>query len=208
MSASVSTATPHLPDLAERELVVGVAAHQRRQVERGRQPVAARGEQLVEAAVGVDRGAEAGEHAHRPELRAVHRRRTARACTGTGPGRSRVVGSVDRRRPARPTSSRSRRRVRRLPRTLPATRRAASPHQVTSPNMLGDAVVAPGRVAAVDRDRLAGHERRVGRHEERGHRRDLLGPAEAAELVLLADVARARLPCPACRTRLRASASR
>ena len=63
-----------LADLAERERVVGVATHQRRQVERGRESVAARGQQVVEPPVGVDRGAEAREHPHRPELRAVHRR--------------------------------------------------------------------------------------------------------------------------------------
>ena len=43
-----------------------------------------------------------------------------------------------------------------------------------------------GRVAAVDDERVAGDERRVvGREEQRGGR-DLLGPAEAAELVLVA----------------------
>ena len=41
MSASVSTATPHRPTSPSASRVVGVAAHQRRQVERGRQAVAA-----------------------------------------------------------------------------------------------------------------------------------------------------------------------
>ena len=81
-----------LADLAERERVVGVAAHQRRQVERGREAVAAGGEQLVEAAVGVERGAEAGEHPHRPELRAVHRRRSGPRVYGYCPGRSASPG--------------------------------------------------------------------------------------------------------------------
>ena len=62
-----------LPDLAERERVVGVAAHQGRQIERGREAVAAGREQIVEAAIGVDRGSEPREHPHRPQLRPVHR---------------------------------------------------------------------------------------------------------------------------------------
>jgi hypothetical protein len=83
-----------LADLAEREIVVGVAAHECREVERGRQPVAARVEQLAEALVRVGRGAEAREHAHRPELRAVHRRvRPARV--RELPGERPVVGCVD-----------------------------------------------------------------------------------------------------------------
>ena len=44
MSASVSTATPHLPTSPSDSGVVGVAAHERRQVEGGGQPVAAGGE--------------------------------------------------------------------------------------------------------------------------------------------------------------------
>ena len=48
MSASVSIATPHLPTSPIAQRVVGVAAHQRRQVERGRQAVAAGGEELLE----------------------------------------------------------------------------------------------------------------------------------------------------------------
>ena len=62
-----------LPDFAERERVVRVAAHEGRQVERGRQAVTARREQIVEAAIGVDRGAEPREHPHGPQLRPVHR---------------------------------------------------------------------------------------------------------------------------------------
>ena len=165
MSASVSTATPHLPDLAERELVVGVATHERRQVERGRQAVAAGGEQLVEAAVRVERGAEAGEHAHRPQLRAVHRRVRPARVRDTGPGTRRRRGRR-RRRPEHPTWSRSRRRGRRRVEGFPPLVAPCHPHQVTSrpeptSRTARDAVVAAGRVAAVDRDRLAGHERRV-----------------------------------------------
>ena len=46
-------------------------------------------------------------------------------------------------------------------------------------------MVAAGGVAAVDRDRLAADERRVGRQQERGDGGDLVGPAEAAQRVLL-----------------------
>ena len=61
-------------DLAEAERRVGVVAHQRRHVERGREPGLALLEQVAEALVGLDRGAEAGELAHRPQPPAVHRR--------------------------------------------------------------------------------------------------------------------------------------
>ena len=61
------------PDLAERARVVGVVAHQRRHVERGRQPGLAVVEQVAEALVGLLGRAEAGELAHRPQPPAVHR---------------------------------------------------------------------------------------------------------------------------------------
>ena len=61
-------------DLAERPLVIGVVAHQRRHVERGREPGLAVVEQVAEALVRLLRGAEARELPHRPELAAVHRR--------------------------------------------------------------------------------------------------------------------------------------
>ena len=61
-------------DLAERAGVVGVVAHQRRHVERGREPGLAVVEQVAEALVGLLGRAEAGELAHRPEPAAVHRR--------------------------------------------------------------------------------------------------------------------------------------
>ena len=64
---------PLAADLAERALVVRVVAHQRRHVERGREPCLAVLEQVAEALVRLRRGAEARELAHRPELAAVHR---------------------------------------------------------------------------------------------------------------------------------------
>ena len=192
-----------LPHLAERELVVGVAAHQRRQVERGRQAVAARGEQLVEAPVRVDRGAEAREHAHRPELRAVHRRRTARACTGTRPG-ARRRRARRRARPARPTSS-----------SKSASGIASfdverSPAMLRAPDAehLGDAVVAAGGVAAVDGERLAGDERRVGRHRNSATAAISSGRPRRRSLCSCVMSVAHLLPGRACRTRLRASASR
>ena len=83
------------PDLAERHRVVGVEAEQRWHVERRRQAVAPRLDDLLEAPVGVVGSAESGEHAHGPELRAVHRRVRP---TGVRvlPGEFAVVGSVDR----------------------------------------------------------------------------------------------------------------
>ena len=66
-------------DLAERAGVVGVVAHQRGHVERGREPGLAVVEQVVEALVGLLAGAEAGELAHRPQPPAVHRLVHARA---------------------------------------------------------------------------------------------------------------------------------
>ena len=53
MSATVSTATPSRPDLAQRARVVGVVAHQRGHVERGRETGLAVLEQVVEALVGL-----------------------------------------------------------------------------------------------------------------------------------------------------------
>ena len=62
------------PDLAERARVVGVEAHQRRHVERGREAGLPVLEQVVEALVRLLGRAEAGELAHRPQAPAVHRR--------------------------------------------------------------------------------------------------------------------------------------
>jgi hypothetical protein len=61
-------------DLALRARVVRVVAHQRRHVERGREPGLPVVEQVAEALVRLHGGAEAGELPHRPELAAVHRR--------------------------------------------------------------------------------------------------------------------------------------
>ena len=60
-----------LPHFAERQLVVGVAAHQRRQIEGDAQTGAAGREQLLIALVGLFRRPEAGELPHRPQLAAV-----------------------------------------------------------------------------------------------------------------------------------------
>ena len=64
---------PALPDLTEREGVVGVTAHERGEVVGGGEAVASRDEEVVEPPVRVGRGAEAGEHPHGPQLRPVHR---------------------------------------------------------------------------------------------------------------------------------------
>ena len=61
-------------DLAERARMVGVVAHQRRHVERGREPGLPVVEQVAEALVGLLGGAEAGELAHRPQAAPVHAR--------------------------------------------------------------------------------------------------------------------------------------
>jgi hypothetical protein len=60
-------------DLAEAERRVRVVTHERRHVERGREAGLSVLEQIAEAGVGLDRGAEPGELAHRPQAAAVHR---------------------------------------------------------------------------------------------------------------------------------------
>ena len=60
-------------DFAFGERVVGVVAHQRRQIERGGEAGLALCEQIAKALVGVFGGAEAGELAHGPEAAAIHR---------------------------------------------------------------------------------------------------------------------------------------
>ena len=67
MSSSVSIGDALAPDLASERGVVGVVAHQRGHVERGREAGLAVLEQVVEALVGLLAGAEAGELAHRPQ---------------------------------------------------------------------------------------------------------------------------------------------
>ena len=71
MSASDVDVDAALPHFAERQLVIGIASHQRRQVEGDAQPGAAGGEQRLVALVGLLRRAEPGELPHRPELAAV-----------------------------------------------------------------------------------------------------------------------------------------
>ena len=61
-------------DLPERQRMVGVVAHERRHVERRRQPLLAVVEQVAKALVGLLGRAEARELAHGPEAPAVHRR--------------------------------------------------------------------------------------------------------------------------------------
>ena len=74
MSARLSIATPQRPTSPKRHHVVGVDPQQRRHVERRRQPITAGADDLLEPPVRVVRRPEAGEHPHRPQLRAVHRR--------------------------------------------------------------------------------------------------------------------------------------
>ena len=77
--------------------MVGVVAHQRRHVERGREPRLAVLEQITEALVRLRRGAEARELAHRPELAAIHRRiDTARERMHTRIAEVAVVVDLDR----------------------------------------------------------------------------------------------------------------
>ena len=63
-----------LADLAARQLMVGVAAHQRRQIEGHTQPGATGGEQSPIARVGFLRRPVSGELPHRPQLAAIARR--------------------------------------------------------------------------------------------------------------------------------------
>ena len=83
------------PDLAERARVVGVVAHQRGHVERGREPGLAVLEQVAEARVGLLAGAVAGELAHRPQPPAIHGGVDA-AREGIGAGHADgVIGAAD-----------------------------------------------------------------------------------------------------------------
>src|SRR5207245_10011429 len=63
-----------LADLAARPGVIGVVAHQRGHVERGRETGLPLLEQILEAKVGILRPSEAGKHPHRPEPAPIHRR--------------------------------------------------------------------------------------------------------------------------------------
>ena len=64
---------PAATDLAQGHRVVRVEPEQGRHVESRRQARPAGGDDLAEPSVGVERRAEAREHAHRPQPRAVHR---------------------------------------------------------------------------------------------------------------------------------------
>src|SRR6185295_8536548 len=68
---------PAFPDFSLRPWMVGVVAHQCREVERHRQTGLAMLEQELVALVGIGRAAEARELPHRPELAAIHRRMNA-----------------------------------------------------------------------------------------------------------------------------------
>ena len=91
-------------DLAERHLVIGIDPQQRRHVERRRQPVTTGADDLLEPPVRVVRGAEPGEHPHRPQLRPIHRRIRAPRVRELARELA-VVGAVHRLQRDRPTSS-------------------------------------------------------------------------------------------------------
>ena len=136
MSASVSTATPHRPTSPSAIGSSESMPEQRRHVERGRQPVAARPDDLLEPPVGVVGRAEAGEHPHRPQLRAVHRRVRPAGVRVLRPGTRRRRA----RRPARPgspTSSRSRHPDAAPHRTPPATHHVDSSGMGSPPPVYG-----------------------------------------------------------------------
>ena len=99
MSSSVSIATPSRPTSPPSARGPS-RAHQRRQVEGGREPGLAVLEQVAEALVRLLRGAEAGELPHRPEPAAVHRRIHA-AREREFPGIAEVALVVDRDRVGR-----------------------------------------------------------------------------------------------------------
>ena len=86
-------------DLAFGKRMVGVVAHQRRQVEGRRKPGLPVFEQVFEAPVGVERRAVAGELPHRPGLRPIAGRMDA-ARAGGAPGklmsRSKSMSSTSR----------------------------------------------------------------------------------------------------------------
>src|SRR5580765_9026385 len=71
--ATPSRSTARAPDFAERARVVRVVAHQRRHVERRREPGLPVLEEVAEALVRLLGRPEAGELAHRPQAAAVHR---------------------------------------------------------------------------------------------------------------------------------------
>ena len=86
MSSSVSIATPSRPTSPSERGVVGVVAHQRRHVERRRQPGLPVVEQVAEALVGLLRRTEPGELAHRPQPAAIHADGYTPRVNGNSPG--------------------------------------------------------------------------------------------------------------------------
>ena len=74
MSSTVSIGNSLATDFAFAADIVAVVAHQRRHVEIGRDPSLALRDQILEPAIRIVGGAEARDLAHRPGLRAVHRR--------------------------------------------------------------------------------------------------------------------------------------
>ena len=89
-----------LAHFAEREFVIGIAPHQRGQIERDAEPRAAGRQQVAIALVGLFRRAEPGKLPHRPQLAAVARGMDA-ACVreDAGIGVGRVGASGHRARP-------------------------------------------------------------------------------------------------------------
>ena len=76
------------PDLAKRQRVVRIAAHERWQIEGDAQTGAARGEQGPVSLVGLLRRPKTGKLPHRPELAAIARRVDAAGVRETPPVRS------------------------------------------------------------------------------------------------------------------------
>ncbi len=119
MSARLSMATPQRPTSPSAIGSSESMPEQRRHVERRRQAVTAGLDDLLEPPVGVVGGAEAGEHPHRPQLRAVHRRVRAPRVR-VDPGELAVVGAVHRlERHARHRGERRVAQLRRLEGGLP-----------------------------------------------------------------------------------------
>jgi hypothetical protein len=83
-----------LPHLAFGAGMIGVVAHQRREVERDRQPGLAVLEQELVPLIGVFRRPEAGELAHSPQPAAVHRRVNA-AGERVLPGPAELTGVIE-----------------------------------------------------------------------------------------------------------------
>ena len=198
-----------LAHLAQRPRMVGVVAHQRREVERHRQPGLAVLEQELEARVGLLGAAEAGELAHRPQLAAVAggmdaareriRRRARR-------GRcSPVAVDVERRvqrRHLRAPSSRRRCRASRRARTARATRPLRRAAARARPRC--SAIVS----REVSRRRHRRHSASEGLHcapaARRRRRTGCVRPASSARQLLVEPrVGRGVVPQPAAHARTR-----